>query len=75
MVKEKIIEMLAETTDRDASDITMDTTFSELNIDSLDMTEMCMDLEDEFGIEFTPSPEITTVGKLVEAVEKLTNED
>ena len=75
MVKEKIIEMLAETTDHDASDITMDTTFSELNIDSLDMTEMCMDLEDEFGIEFTPSPEITTVGKLVEAVEKLTNED
>ena len=71
MVKEKIIEMLAETTDRDASDIAMDTTFSELNIDSLDMTEMCMDLEDEFGIEFTPSPEITTVGKLVEAVEKL----
>ncbi len=71
MVKEKIIEMLAETTDRDASDITMDTTFSELNIDSLDMTEMCMDLEDECGIEFTPAPEITTVGKLVEAVEKL----
>ncbi|MCR4644612.1 MAG: acyl carrier protein [Oscillospiraceae bacterium] len=75
MVKEKIIEMLAEATDVDASTITLDTKFSDLGVDSLDMTEMCMDLEDEFGIEFTPSPEITTVGKLVEAVEKLTNED
>ena len=74
MVKEKIIEMLAEATDTDASAITMDTKFSDLGVDSLDMTEMAMDLEDEFDIEFTPSPEITTVGKLVEAVEKLTGE-
>ena len=74
MVKEKIIEMLAEATDTDASEINMGTKFSDLGVDSLDMTEMCMDLEDEFSIEFTPSPEIDTVGKLVEAVEKLTNE-
>ena len=69
MVEEKIIAMLAEATDKDASEITMETKFSDLGIDSLDMTEMAMDLEDEFGIEFTPS-----VGKLVEAVEKLTAE-
>ena len=69
MVEEKIIAMLAE-----ATDITMETKFSDLGIDSLDMTEMAMDLEDEFGIEFTPSPELNTVGKLVEAVEKLTAE-
>lgn len=75
MVKEKIIAMLAEATDTDAAEITMDTKFSDLGIDSLDMTEMAMDLEDEFSIEFTPSPEITTVGKLVEAVEKLTSEE
>ncbi len=71
MVKEEIIAMLAEATDTDAADITLDTQFSDLGIDSLDMTEMTMDLEDEFSIEFTPSPEINTVGKLVEAVEKL----
>ncbi|MBR7037633.1 MAG: acyl carrier protein [Oscillospiraceae bacterium] len=74
MVKDKIIEMLAESTDTDAAEITLDTKFSDLGIDSLDMTEMAMDLEDAFDIEFTPSPEITTVGKLVEAVEKLTGE-
>lgn len=71
MVKDKIIAMLAESTDTDASEITLDTQFSDLGIDSLDMTEMAMDLEDEFSIEFTPSPEINTVGKLIEAVEKL----
>ena len=47
----------------------------EYGIDSVALLELVVALEDEFGIEFTPSPEITTVGKLVEAVEKLTNED
>ena len=74
MVKEKIIAMLAEATDTDAAEITMETKFSDLGIVSLDMTAMATDLEDEFSIEFTPSPELNTVGKLVEAVEKLTAE-
>ncbi len=74
MVKEEIINMLAEATDKDAAEIEMETTFADLGIDSLDMTEMAMDLEDKFGIEFTPSPEINTVGKLVEAIEKLVAE-
>ncbi len=74
MVQEKILEMLAETTDVDASEITMDTKFADLGIDSLDITEMTMDLEDEFGISLEMNPELNTVGKLVEAVEKLVAE-
>ncbi len=74
MVQEKIIEMLAETTDVDASEITADTKFADLGIDSLDITEMAMDLEDEFGISLEMNPELNTVGKLVEAVEKLVAE-
>lgn len=74
MVQEKIIEMLAETTDVDASEITADTKFADLGIDSLDITEMAMDLEDEFGISLEMNPELNTVGKLVEAVEKLVGE-
>ena len=50
MVQEKIIAMLAEATDTDAAEINAETKFSDLGIDSLDMTEMAMDLEDEFGI-------------------------
>ena len=71
MVQEKIIEMLAESTDTDDSEITADTKFTDLGIDSLDMTEMAMDLEDEFGITLEMRPELDTVGKLAEEVEKL----
>ncbi|MBE6825559.1 MAG: acyl carrier protein [Oscillospiraceae bacterium] len=74
MVQEKIIEMLAETTDVDASEITADTKFADLGIDSLDITEMTMDLEDEFGITLEMNPELNTVGKLVAAVEALVDE-
>ncbi len=71
MVEEKIIELLAETADKDASEITADTAFADLGIDSLDLTEMAMQLEEEFGIELTMRPELNTVGKLAEEVEKL----
>ena len=71
MVFNAIAELIADRNDCDVSEITRESTFADLGIDSLDMTEMAMDLEDEFSIEFTPSPEINTVGKLVEAVEKL----
>ncbi len=74
MVQEKIIAMLAEATDTDAAEINAETKFSDLGIDSLDMTEMAMDLEDEFGITLEMSPELNTVGKLTEAVEALVAE-
>ena len=61
MVQEKIIAMLAEATDTDASEITAETKFSDLGIDSLDMTEMAMDLEDEFDITLEMSPELKSV--------------
>ncbi|MDE7121237.1 MAG: acyl carrier protein [Oscillospiraceae bacterium] len=71
MVQEKILELLAEATDTDASEITAETTFADLGIDSLDLTEMAMQLEEEFSITLEMSPELNTVGKLTEAVEKL----
>ncbi len=70
-VEKKIIEMLVETTDVDAAEINADTKFADLGIDSLDITEMAMDLEDEFGISLEMSPELNTVGKLTAAVEAL----
>ena len=71
MVKEKILALLAEATDTDAAEITVETAFADLGIDSLDLTEMAMQLEEEFGIELEMSPELNTVGKLTETVEKL----
>lgn len=70
MVQEKILALLAEATDTDA-EITAETAFADLGIDSLDLTEMAMQLEEEFDITLEMSPELNTVGKLTEAVEKL----
>ena len=76
MVQEKIIELLAEATDTDAAEITADTAFADLGIDSLDLTEMAMQLEEEFDVEIEMKPiayltQGHTVGKLTEVVEAL----
>ena len=69
MVFEKIAELIAEKIDVDVSEIKGDTKFEDLSIDSLDITEIAMSIEDEFDIEFEASPEMKTVAELVAAVE------
>ena len=68
---EKIKTILAEKLDIDTAGITEDTDFKEdLGIDSLDLFELTMALEDEYGIEI-PSEDlekIVTVGDVVEYV-------
>ncbi len=58
----------------DASEITGEATFTDdLGADSLDIVEMIMELEDEFGIE-VPDEEaekLTTVGKAIEYIKGL----
>ena len=51
MVFEKIAAMLAEKLECDAAEIKMDTEFSTLGIDSLDVMELLMNLEEELGTE------------------------
>ncbi|MGM9653171.1 MAG: acyl carrier protein [Eubacteriales bacterium] len=71
MVQEKIIEMLAEKLECDPSEIKEDTTFADLGIDSLDVAELVMNLEDEFGISLEMDASLNTVGALVKKVEEL----
>lgn len=66
---EKIANYLADQLDLSADDITADTTFESLGVDSLDTVEMVMDLEDELGIELELEDKIATVGELVAFVE------
>ena len=64
---EKIKEILVEKLDIEGSEITAETSFKEdLQIDSLDLFDLVMTLEEEFGIEI-PSEDlekITTVGEM-----------
>lgn len=51
-VQEKVIKLVSEATKMDASNISAATSFiDDLNLDSLDMVELMMKMEDEFGIE------------------------
>ena len=67
---EKIAAYLSEQLDIPAEEITRDTTFESLGVDSLDMMEMVMDLETELNVELTLDEKISTVGELVQFVEK-----
>ena len=68
---EKIKAIIAEVLNVDENEITMETTFTDdLGADSLDLFELTMALEDEYGIEI-PSEDlekIVTVGDVVEYV-------
>lgn len=65
---EKIKEMLAEQLNADADTITEETSFKEdLGADSLDLFEMVMALEEEYGVEI-PSEDLeglNTVGDVI----------
>ncbi|MCM1120867.1 MAG: acyl carrier protein [bacterium] len=66
---EKVKEIIEEKLNADGMDISESTSFKDdLNADSLDLFEMVMALEDEFGIEI-PSEDLEqllTVGDVLE---------
>lgn len=52
-------------------DITEATTFDDLGFDSLDTVDLMMQVEDEFGIEFSDELQVANVGELAKEIEKL----
>lgn len=69
MVFDAIKELIAERNDCDPEDITRDTKFADLGIDSLDTVEMLMDLSDKIGEEVELDEKVETVGELVDFIE------
>ena len=53
MTFDKIKTLIADHLDIDEDEITLDTTFEDLGIDSLDTVELMMEVEDEFGVEIS----------------------
>ena len=65
MVFEAVAKVIAERTDCAVQDVKLESTFKDLNIDSLDTVELLMNLEDELNIEIELTEKVETVGDLV----------
>lgn len=51
-LQEKVIKLISDATKVDLMKITPDTSFvDDLNLDSLDIVELMMKMEDDFGVE------------------------
>lgn len=70
MVFEAIRELIADKMEKDPEEITLESTFKDLGIDSLDMVEMVMELEDKLDKEIELEEKIETVGELVTFIEE-----
>jgi acyl carrier protein len=72
-VFDKLKKIIVEQLGVDESDVTMEASFvDDLNADSLDLVELIMSLEEEFGTEISDeeAEKIKTVGDAVEYIQE-----
>ena len=67
-MEQKIIEIIAEYQDRDESEYTVDQTFTDMGLDSLDLAELILQLEDALGADIDINPKLNTPAKLAEYI-------
>lgn len=63
-MEQKIIEIIADYQGKDVSAYSADQTFPSMGLDSLDLAELVIQLEDGLGITVELSPSINTPAKL-----------
>lgn len=68
-VTEKITNVIAEYLDKDSSEIVATNTFTQNGLDSLDIMELVMQIEEELDCKIELSQEINTIEKLAQYVE------
>ena len=72
-VCEKVQEIIVEEFGKDAEEVTLTTTFEDLDADSLDLFQVISEIEDEFDIQIDSEEGMATVADLVAYVEKEIN--
>ena len=71
---EKLVSYAAKQLELDIDEITPESTFESLGIDSLDIVEMIMDLESELGVELDmENQNITTFRELADFIDSKIN--
>ena len=69
-IKEKLVDILAEYKNVDPSEIKTDLPFTELGLDSLDVAELVMQIEDDLGVSLEMSVQYNTIDKLAAYIEQ-----
>ncbi|MHB9782569.1 acyl carrier protein [Streptococcus sp. 10F2] len=71
-VFEKVQEIIVEELGKEAEEVTLETTFEELDADSLDVFQVISEIEDAFEIQIETEDGLHNVGDLVAYVEEKT---
>ncbi|HHL0512492.1 TPA: acyl carrier protein [Streptococcus agalactiae] len=69
-VFEKVQEIIVEELGKDAEEVTLNTTFDDLDADSLDVFQVISEIEDAFDIQIETEEGLNTVGDLVAYAEE-----
>lgn len=67
---DKVAELLADHKGLNKDDIQMESSFADLQVDSLDVAELVMAFEDEFQISIELDSEVKTVGDMVARIDE-----
>ena len=67
-VFQKIVDTIVDAKGIDAAEVKPESSFKDLNVDSLDIAEMVMTLEDEFGVTIELEEGVATVQDLVNLI-------
>lgn len=68
-MKEKIVAIIADYKHVSPEDIKTDAPFTELGLDSLDVAELVLEIEDELGVALEMSIKYNTIDKLAAYIE------
>ena len=76
-IEEKVISIVSEVLGIESEKITSADTFDDLYVDSLDLVEIIIECEQEFGypIKYDKVQNLKTVGDLVNLIKDLDNKD
>lgn len=73
MIFETIAAKLADYKGIDVETITPDSTFESLELDSLDVADLIMQIEDEMGVNIELDPDVKDMKALVAKIEEAQN--
>lgn len=75
MVFEKIRTVIVNQLGVDESEISIGTSFEDLGVDSLDLFQIIIELEEEFGVQIEDAENIKTVEDAVNYIEARVNNE